>query len=101
ERIEPQRLLDQCGEPIDALPEVHRFAVHVDLQRWVESEHGRPNSASITVRTSVASAPSQASSSATPFGRRARMLGATAGDAIGKCAATSCATGSFTSANTA
>src|SRR5690606_28126109 len=98
ERIELKRLLDQRRQPVDALPEVHRLAVNIDLQRRIEPEHQRrPISASITLRISFASVASQQSSSATPLGSRARSLGAIA--AIGKCPATSCVSGSFTSAN--
>ena len=72
ERVQSQRLLHQCRQAIDVQPEVHRCAVQVDLQAFVEAEHRSLPKDSITSPTCRASTPRR--STATPLGRRACRL---------------------------
>lgn len=47
ERVQAKGLLDQHRRAVDAQPEIHRLAVQVDLQPFVEAEHRSLPSASI------------------------------------------------------
>ena len=42
EKVQPQRMLRQGSQAVDVQPEVHRRAVQVHIQAFVELEHRSP-----------------------------------------------------------
>lgn len=89
--IEPQGLFDEHGQTVDAQPEVDGFAVQVDRQPFVETEHRRPPRMSSTADSAARS--QELRSMTIPLGSVACSCIACAEGGVGRATASTGTTG--------